>query len=176
MLLSTHALEGFTLHAYDGDIGHVDYLFFDDKQWKLRYLAVKTGNWLSGRKVLISPVAIVQCDLKEKAIHVSLSKEQVRNSPEADLAAPVSRHFERDYFDYYTWPYYWSGSDIWGAGHVRDFILESDTWTIQKIVVESGHWPSAKTFHLRPALVDDISWSRRIVEISIEAEKLKEAA
>ena len=41
-----------------GLIGEVDDLYFDDEDWAIRYLVVDTGGWLSGRKVLISPVAI----------------------------------------------------------------------------------------------------------------------
>jgi hypothetical protein len=29
--------------------------YFDDKTWAIRYLVADTGNWLTGRQVLLSP-------------------------------------------------------------------------------------------------------------------------
>ena len=48
---------GYAIRATDGDLGKVEEFYFDDETWKIRYIVVETGNWLSGRKVLISPVA-----------------------------------------------------------------------------------------------------------------------
>ena len=47
-----------TLHAIDGQMGSVQELYFDDQNWTVRYLIVKTGGWLSGRNVLIPPIAV----------------------------------------------------------------------------------------------------------------------
>ena len=49
-----------TIDALDGEIGSVHDLYFDDQTWSVRYLVVDTGKWLSGRKVLVSPEAIVK--------------------------------------------------------------------------------------------------------------------
>jgi hypothetical protein len=49
MLRNTKQLKGFAIRAMDGEIGVVDQLYFDDESWAMRYLAVYTGNWLSGR-------------------------------------------------------------------------------------------------------------------------------
>lgn len=54
-----NSLIGFSMEALDGEIGKVDELYFDDQTWTIRYLIVETGSWLSGRKVLISPTALV---------------------------------------------------------------------------------------------------------------------
>ena len=51
------SLIGYAIRATDGDLGTVDEFYFDDETWTIRYIVVETGNWLSGRKVLISPVA-----------------------------------------------------------------------------------------------------------------------
>ena len=34
----------------DGLIGKVDDFYFDDEDWRIRYLVVDTGKWLSGRR------------------------------------------------------------------------------------------------------------------------------
>ena len=58
MLRTLDELHDYMIGAVDGVIGHVKDLYLDDEAWGVRYLAVDTGGWLSGRKVLISPMAI----------------------------------------------------------------------------------------------------------------------
>jgi hypothetical protein len=53
---SVKDLAGFHLAATDGSIGEVQDCYFDDVHWTVRYLVVDMGGWLSGRKVLISPL------------------------------------------------------------------------------------------------------------------------
>ena len=51
-------LNGYTIGAIDTDIGSVSDFYFDDRQWAIRYIMVSTGIIFSGRKVLISPLAL----------------------------------------------------------------------------------------------------------------------
>ncbi|MGE5350963.1 MAG: PRC-barrel domain-containing protein [Acidobacteriota bacterium] len=113
MLRSVKTLEGYKIHALDGEIGEVNDFFFDDVTWNIRYLVVDTGTWLQKRLVLISPHALGKPDWKEKRFPVNLTKEKIQNSPSVDAARPVSRQQETDLSDYYGWPYYWTGL---GAG------------------------------------------------------------
>ena len=62
MLRTAKELIGYTIRALDDDVGHVDDFYFDDRYWLIRYLVVDTGGWLSGRKVLLSPLTIGQPD------------------------------------------------------------------------------------------------------------------
>ncbi len=95
------------LHAVDGEIGTVEALYFDDVSWVVRYLLVDTGNWLAGRRVLISPVAVGEVREGEKAIFIELTRRQIENSPPLDADRPLSRHYEEEYYQYYNWPVYW---------------------------------------------------------------------
>ena len=123
MLRSLKDLEGYVIGATDGPIGHVNDFFFDDEAWVIRYLVVDTGAWLSGRKVLISPIAIGRPNNGEKVLPVSITKEQVKNSPDIDTEKPVSRQHEMQYFGYYGYPYYWGGIGLWGGGLYPDMML-----------------------------------------------------
>ncbi|QYM77649.1 PRC-barrel domain-containing protein [Horticoccus luteus] len=108
-LRSAKKLDGLKLHARDGEIGHVHDFYFDDVQWRVRYLVVETGAWLVSRKVLIAPEAVSAVALATDEISVGLTKDQVRNSPEIDTAKPVSRQHEVLLRNYYGWPGYWNG-------------------------------------------------------------------
>jgi len=114
MLSSMEDLEHYAIRATDGAIGQVKDFYFDDEAWVIRYLVVDTGTWLSSRKVLISPIAIGEPNWAEKILPVSITKEQVKNSPDIDTDKPVSRQHERRYLGYYGYPYYWGGGGPWG--------------------------------------------------------------
>jgi hypothetical protein len=95
------------LHAVDGEIGMVEALYFDDMNWVVRYLLVDSGDWLAGRRVLISPVAVGEVREDEKLIFIELTRRQVENSPPLDATQTVSRDYETAYYRHYDWPVYW---------------------------------------------------------------------
>ncbi len=115
MKRSIKSLEGYSLKETDGEIGEVDEFYFDDLSWTIRYLVVKTGNWLSGRKVLISPEALLPPDWENENFPVNLTKQQIKDSPDIDTDKPVSRQHEEELSSYYTWNPYW-GEEAHGAG------------------------------------------------------------
>jgi hypothetical protein len=107
MLRSVKELQGYTIRAIDGDMGKAHEFYFDDQSWLVRYLVIDTGNWLLGRRVLISPHALGQPDWGAQVFPVELSKEQVENSPHAGTDKPVSRQMEEELHAYYGWIRYW---------------------------------------------------------------------
>ncbi len=115
MLRNTTEMQGYAIQASDGPIGHVKDFYFDDQAWVVRYLIVDTGNWLSSREVLISPMAIGRPNWSEKLLPASMTRDQVKNSPDIDTNKPVSRQHEIEHLDYYGYPYYWGGAGFWGG-------------------------------------------------------------
>lgn len=123
MLRTMKDLEGCAIQATDATIGHVTDFYFDDKSWVIRYLVVDTGSWLSSRKILISPIAIGHPNWSEKLLPVSITKEQVKNSPDIDTKKPVSRQHEMQYLGYYGYPFYWDGIGLWGGGTYPNMMM-----------------------------------------------------
>src|SRR5690349_8431200 len=103
-------LIGKTIDTVDGEIGSVHDLYFDDQTWTVRYLAVDTGKWLPGRKVLVAPEAIVKPWHNQAAIPVNLTMEQIRSSPDIDTAAPLSRMAEELLHRHYQRTPYWDST------------------------------------------------------------------
>lgn len=110
MLRSLKDLQRYRIHATDGDIGAVHEFYFDDMQWGIRYLVVDTGAWFTGRRVLISPMAIVRADWSERTLTLNLTKIQIKGAPKVDEYKPFSRQQELNYVKYYGWPTYWSAA------------------------------------------------------------------
>ena len=106
-LRSIKEIKGYRIHALDGDIGHVSDCIVDTSSWALRYLAVDTGHWLPGKKVLIAPRWVEYVHWDEAAVGVRMQREEVRNSPPYDPEEPVNREYEERLYDYYGRPKYW---------------------------------------------------------------------
>jgi hypothetical protein len=114
MLQSVKQLYGNKLAASDGEIGQVKDFYFDDRNWAVRYVVADTGSWLPGRQILLSPHAFGALHEAGKLPPVHLTRRQIENSPPIESHKPVSRQFEDEYYQYYGWPYYWQGNDLWG--------------------------------------------------------------
>ncbi len=107
MIRSIKHLRGDDIAAKDGSLGDVHDFFFDDHSWQLRYLVVDTGNWLPGRRVLVAPQAIASIDEKDDKVAVTLSRDEIKNSPSIHTDEPVSRQHEIALADHFRWPSYW---------------------------------------------------------------------
>lgn len=126
MLRSVKDIEGLAIGAADAEIGHVKDFYFNDQAWVIRYLVVDAGTWLSSRRVLIPPIAIGHSDWAEQLLHVSLTKNQVKNSPEIDTDKPVSKQHESAFSSYYGYPNYWGGGGYWGGGMGANLTLPDE--------------------------------------------------
>ncbi len=101
-------INGYAIAASDGRVGTVSDFLFDDSSWLVRWLVVDTGNWLSGRKVLLPPSAMGHLEEDEHEFSVRLTRQQVKDSPNVETERPVSRQMEYGVYDYYGWNPYWS--------------------------------------------------------------------
>ncbi|MEO7524641.1 MAG: PRC-barrel domain-containing protein [Ferruginibacter sp.] len=115
MQRSINSLLGFTIGATDGEIGKVEDFYFDDSTWTIRYIIVKTGGWLTERKILISPEAILHRDWDNKVLPANLTRKQVEESPDIDTDKPISRQQEDELFAYYPWQSYYDAG-LYGDG------------------------------------------------------------
>jgi hypothetical protein len=114
MLIAGSALTGYAIEANDGRIGMVKTLLFNDRTWKIRWLVIDTGHWLTGRQVLIHPSAIGSADHKLRHLPVNLTKSQIEASPDIRQDEPVTMQMESHLYGYYGWDPYW-GPDFYGA-------------------------------------------------------------
>ena len=115
MLNVVSSLKGFDIQAKDGGLGTVSDFLFDDSTWKVRWLVVDTGKWLTGRKVLIHPSAVGYADYGSQELTVALTKTQVKDSPDIAQDRPVSQQMQNELYGYYGWDPLWSGG-MYGGG------------------------------------------------------------
>jgi hypothetical protein len=184
MLRNQTDLNGMTLHARDGDVGKVEDLYFDDESWVVRFLIVRTGGWLMGKRVLISPISVDKVDWLEKEVRTKLRMQQVENSPDVDTEMPVSRQQELKLHLYYDYPVYWSGSALWGnyvdptAMALRTRLSDKERKEAEGRIEGDQHLRSAKEVrgyhiaavdgdigHVEDFLVEDHSWALRYLVV-----------
>jgi len=217
MLSKVKTLNGYSIQNTNAEtIGKVKDIYFDDRHWTVRYLVANTGKWLTGRKVLLSPYALVAVNTDHENIVADLTKKQIEDSPSLDSDKPVSQQFESDYYGYYGWPTYWYGPYSWGyypylerdpakwgqynqkdkawdhhlrschevngyhidaedgeIGHVEDFIVDSETWEIRYLVVNTSNWWAGKKVLISPLWIERVSWSERKVVIDLTRQAIK---
>jgi hypothetical protein len=128
MLQSVKQLENLVLSAEDGEIGRCKDFLIDDRAWVIRYMVVDTSQWLTGKKVLISPTSLGQPDREALNFPVYLSKEQVRTAPDLHSDAPVSRQYEIALHKFYGMPFYWDDSAT------SDQVIDPSSRLVGKIV------------------------------------------
>src|SRR5271156_5389574 len=107
MLWNASVINGYSIVASDGRLGTVSDFLFDDANWLIRWLVVDTGDWLSGRKVLLPTYVLGHLDKEPREFSVALTMQQVKDSPDMDTDRPVSRQIESNICDYYGWSPYW---------------------------------------------------------------------
>ena len=105
-LRSSRAVSEYYIKATDGDIGHVVDFLVDDRSWAIRYMIADTSNWWSGKKVLVAPAWIESVDWDRSTVHVTITRAQVRNSPEFDPSRPVEREYETQLHGHYGKPHH----------------------------------------------------------------------
>lgn len=114
-LRAASSLAGYTVAAHDGVIGAVQELLFDDDIWAVRYIEVDPGDWLPGRKVLISPLVLQEPDWELPRLSTTLTREQVAGAPRIGKDEPVSRLHQVDLFMYYGWLPYWMEEEYYNV-------------------------------------------------------------
>ena len=106
-LRSTEAVNGYSIEAADGEIGHVDGFVVDDDVWAIRYLEVATRNWWPGKKVLVSPAWIERLSWADSKVYAGLTREAIQNAPPYVESTPISREYENRLYFHYGKPPYW---------------------------------------------------------------------
>jgi hypothetical protein len=179
MLLVESALKGYSVEADDGSIGTVHDCLFDDKTWKLRWLVINTGNWLTGRKVLIHPSAVRRPDIDHMRLPVHLTKAQIKASPDLSSDLPISEQMEKSVYGYYGWDPEWGGCGYFAGYPAPAFgvtetldrpageqqaELDGGNPHLRSMAAVSGYHVEAldgTIGHIENFIIDDVSWDVR---------------
>ena len=76
-LRGARAISHYQVWATDGEIGHVGDFIIDDATWEIRYLAVNTGSWFAGQKLLVSTRWVESVSWNDQRVQLSHARERV---------------------------------------------------------------------------------------------------
>ena len=113
-LRSAKEVRGYNVQATDDSIGHIDDFIVEDDDWEIRYLVIDTSNWWFGTKVLVAPQWAKEISWEERNVYIGMSRQAIKDSPEWDPAAMISREYEARLYHHYKQPGYWN------VGHRRE--------------------------------------------------------
>lgn len=180
MLRKVKILNGYSIQNIDDEtIGKVKDVYFDDRHWTVRYLTANSGNWLTGRKVLLTPYAVVAVNADHENIVVDLTKKQIENSPLLNSDKPVSQQFEQAYYGYYGYPTYWGGTYSWG--YYPNIERNRDRWNdfpnnekkydhhLRSCAEVTGYHIQAEDGeigHVEDFIIDDETWEIRYLIVN----------
>ena len=166
--------------ATDGEIGSLQEVYFDDRNWAIRYLVGKGGGWLPSREVLLAPAAVAEINDAQRMMKVALTKDQIRQAPPIEAAKPLSRDYEEAYFRHFQWAPYWEpGPTEWGSSvpYPETPPLPIDT-TLPADAPKNPHLRSSREItgydiqatngkigHVEDLVVDDETWTVRYIEV-----------
>jgi hypothetical protein len=100
-LRSSNKVTGYSLHADDGEIGHVADLIVEEPGWPIRYLEIDTRSWLPGKHVLVAPAWIREVDWALSEVKVNLHRDTIRSAPAYDTTKPIGHDYEVALFRHY---------------------------------------------------------------------------
>ena len=58
-------------------------------------------------------------------------------------------------------------------GHVENFIMDSETWTIRYLIVATRNWWPGRHVLISPTAVEDLDWMGREVKLNVTREQVK---
>jgi hypothetical protein len=58
-------------------------------------------------------------------------------------------------------------------GHVEDFIIDDDTWSIRYLLVDTNNWLPGKRVLIAPQWIESVSWSESKVYVNLLKETIK---
>ena len=205
MYASFNVLRGFDAAACDGRIGHVTDLFFDDSDWRNRYLVVDTSDWIGGPLVTIPAQALRRIDVERKEVDLDLDREAARHSPDVDAHRPISRRREMELADYFKVTPHWldgddgpqacgpvdadevhlrSAREVEGyrvrardgeIGHIIDFLVDDRSLAIRHVVVHTAGWLHSRDVVLAPSHALGIDWALRTVQVDLTRAQVEQS-
>jgi sporulation protein YlmC with PRC-barrel domain len=222
MLYRVSDLQGYTIHATNGDIGTLRTLYFDEEEWGVANFVIDTGKWITGKHVLVSPEVLGQPDMNRKHLSVNLTREEIQDCPEINTPETASGPYTGVVHTRSRRPVFWSsdpfvldslaarpgGSPLpaqppmhpapvteevrgpvlhssrkiigyniqardGGMGHVEDFLIDTDTWHIRYMVIDTKNWWPGKKVLVSPQWIQAIHWDDAYVTVDLTRDQIK---
>jgi uncharacterized protein YrrD len=106
-LRSMREVRGYEIATSDGRAGQVEDFVAGTDSWKILYLRIDTGGWLSDRTVLLPVDLINQVNWSSRHVVVDLQRQRIEDGPVLDPDAPINRDYETKLYEHLGRTPYW---------------------------------------------------------------------
>ncbi len=197
MLWNASSLMDYAIKAKDGEVGSISNLLYQDSDWAIRWVVADTGDWLSGKRVLLPVSALGPLDRDSQQLSVNLTMAQIEGAPDIDGSDPLSQEI-----DLLTCKHYdllsarddalrredgtqvCSLSAITGnaieatdgeIGHAEDFLIDPVHWHMRYLVVHTSSWWQGEKRLISPQSIDWIDGARSIIHLDVTRQKVRDS-
>ncbi|EPX77919.1 hypothetical protein [Salipiger mucosus] len=223
MLMSFHDLRSYGIHATDKQTGSINDFYFDDHEWRLRYLVAHTGFFLTGRETLVGAARLGTPDTERMELPINLSAQELRTAEpgEAHQPANAQRHATHMLPDTGFWAPYLVATELFytpsraqelmaetrdendtteaedyqdmklrsmvevigykiaekdgDVGSVCGFLIDPEDWTLQHVVVETGHWLPGRRVAITTRWIEAADWHEQRIHVEVSRQEIEEA-
>lgn len=95
MLQTYRDLTGMPLALKDEKFGSISDLYFDDRDWSVRYAVANIGAWYENREGLVNAELIGRPDLDKRECPVALTRAQIMNAAPPEADPPVNEQMRQ---------------------------------------------------------------------------------
>lgn len=97
----------YSVETRDGEVGSVIDFLIEADGWQLRFLAIDTGNWLPGRRVVVTTDWITDVDAVDRKIHVDVDQQTLKDAPRLRSIEDLHLSDAKEAIDRYGHVGYW---------------------------------------------------------------------
>lgn len=202
MLLLARRMCGTMVEASDGKAGKLVDLLFNDQAWDIVQLVLDSGTWLDRRRITLPPDIIEHKEWADHRLAVTgLTRQQVINSPGTETHIPINVHERPEEATVVDWEVYWTSvtgtahpwqvsddphlysiDEVTGyhlhasdgpIGHIADFLVSDESWTIHYLLVDTRNWWPGKHVLITPVHVLAVDGYNRAVQVRLSRSEIR---
>jgi hypothetical protein len=188
-LRNVQEARGLTITAHGESVGSIEAFYFDEETWTVRYIVVTRHS--QAQQLFVSPVAVKKIDECQREIVLSVTLDQILQSPVLQKGEMITRKYESLYYRYYGWPPYWKGSDRWGihsfpSDMITVALIEGGVSFLHRIPGEGGlrriedilggslQTVDGEKLKITDIVFDDETWAMRYFVAEMPGENIDE--
>ena len=185
MLRCSTELIRYDVEGTDGEIGKVRDFYFDDTTWVIRFIVIDTDGVFANNRILVQTQNVRDLKFPEESIILDLAQSSVEEGSGRALFPAAATQTTKAVTS--AGPK--EGGQVLRSvaqigsfevcskdrkiGYVHGLLIETTTWSIRYLIVDTGHWLPGKLVLLSPLSVEKIDWDDRIVTTSVNEEGVK---
>jgi uncharacterized protein YrrD len=182
----------------DGRVGILYDILFDDHSWKVCNLLISRDRWFYGQQTLIEPKYVARANWQDQKLSVQATKKQIQQWPTIAGNQNTAAEKTRQGTQAFTLDAYWmgvvnavaqnngnprirstkvlNGMHVYVAdelvGHIDDFVVDDETWTIRYFVIETRNWCPGKRILVELTAIESICWEDGQVSLSLSRDEI----